>query len=126
MPVTALQHVNIRCADVERSRTFYRLLGLIDGDRPPFASMGYWMYAGAEPVVHLVQKKVGEAVLGPGTGELDHVALGAAGLATMRAELNRHGIAFREAVVPRDGSVQLFVPDPDGVTLELNFSGPNG
>jgi catechol 2,3-dioxygenase-like lactoylglutathione lyase family enzyme len=125
MPVTALQHVNIRCADVERSRAFYRLLGLIDGDRPPFASMGYWMYAGAEPVVHLVQKKVDEPALGPGTGELDHVALGAAGLAAMRDDLKRHGIAFREAVVPRDGSVQLFVPDPDGVTLELNFSGPD-
>ena len=126
MPVTALQHVNIRCADVERSRAFYRLLGLIDGDRPPFASIGYWMYAGVEPVIHLVQKKPGEATLGPGTGELDHVALGAAGLATMRAALEHHGVAFREAVVPRDGSVQLFVPDPDGVTLELNFSGPDG
>lgn len=126
MPVTALQHVNIRCTDVERSRDFYRLLGLIDGARPPFASMGYWMYAGAEPVVHLVQKKPGESVLGPGTGELDHVALAAVDLASMRDGLNRHGIAFRETTVPRDGSVQLFVSDPDGVTLELNFSGPNG
>jgi catechol 2,3-dioxygenase-like lactoylglutathione lyase family enzyme len=126
MPVTVLQHVNIRCADVERSRAFYRLLGLIDGDRPPFASMGYWMYAGAEPVVHLVQKKPGEATQGPGTGELDHIALGAAGLTAMREDLKNHGIAFREAIVPRDGSVQLFVPDPDGVTLELNFSGPDG
>ena len=125
MPVNALQHINIRSADVERSRAFYRLLGLTDGPRPPFASMGYWMYAGEDPVVHLVQKKPDEPVLGPGTGDLDHIALGAVGLAAMREELNRQGIAYREAVVPRDGSIQLFVPDPDGVTLELNFSGPD-
>jgi catechol 2,3-dioxygenase-like lactoylglutathione lyase family enzyme len=125
MPVTTLQHVNIRCANAGRSRDFYQLLGLTEGPRPPFASTGYWMYAGDEPIVHLVQKKPDEPVLGPGTGALDHVALGAVNLAAMREELNRRGIGFREAVVPRDGSVQLFVADPDGVTLELNFPGPD-
>ena len=125
MPVATLQHVNIRCADAGRSRDFYCLLGLKEGPRPPFASSGYWMYAGAEPIVHLVQKTPDEPVLGPGTGDLDHVALGAVNLSAMREALHRHGIAFREAVVPRDGSVQLFVPDPDGVTLELNFASPD-
>jgi len=125
MPVITLQHVNIRCTDAERSRDFYRLLGLTDGARPPFASQGYWMYAGPEPVVHLVQKEAGETTRGPDTGELDHVALGAEKLAAMRTLLSQRGIAFHERVVPRDGSVQLFVRDPDGVQLELNFTGPD-
>lgn len=83
------------------------------------------MYAGAEPVVHLVQKKPDEKQLGPGTGELDHVALGANDLKAMRALLTERAIIFHEAIVPRDGSVQLFVRDPDGVQLELNFLGPD-
>jgi hypothetical protein len=71
--------------------------------------------------VHLVQKKPGEKVLGPGTGDMDHVALGAEKLSTMRAMFQERGIAFQEAIVPRDGSVQLFISDPDGVPLEINF-----
>ena len=124
MPVRQLQHVNIRCNDVTRSRDFYQILGLTVGDRPPFASQGYWMYAGGTPIVHLVQKKLGEKVLGPGTGEMNHVALGAERLDAMRATLTHQGIAFQEAIVPRDGSVQLFISDPDGVPLELNFLSP--
>ena len=50
MAVDQLQHVNIRCADVHRSRDFYeQMLGLSEGERPPFASVGYWLdreYAG--------------------------------------------------------------------------------
>ena len=105
------------------------MLGLTVGDRPPFTSQGYWMYAGGAPVVHLVQIKSGEKVLGPGPGDmnhvgLNHVALGAEQLDAMRATLVHQGIAFQEAIVPRDGSVQLFLSDPDGVPLELNFPSP--
>lgn len=121
MPLIALQHLNIRCADIHRSRDFYAALGLREGERPPFASRGYWMYLNNEPVVHLVQKKPGEQIQGPGTGELDHVAFAADDLETFRAHLHQSSIPFREAIVPRDKSVQLFIKDPDGIQLELNF-----
>lgn len=125
MPVRQIQHVNIRCADAKASRDFYvELLGLAQGDRPPFASQGYWLYSGEVPVVHLVQKPAGEARKGPGTGELDHVAFEGVDLEAMRSALKARGHPFREAVVPRDGTVQLFVADPDGVLLELNFAAP--
>jgi catechol 2,3-dioxygenase-like lactoylglutathione lyase family enzyme len=117
-----LQHINIRCADVESSRRFYECLGLAVGSRPPFTSRGYWLYAGTIPVVHLVQRPNGEAVAGPGTGNLDHVAFEGKDLASTRRMLNSQGITFREALVPRDGVTQLFVADPDGITLELNFA----
>jgi catechol 2,3-dioxygenase-like lactoylglutathione lyase family enzyme len=123
MPVCRLQHINIRCADVAASRHFYvALLGLKEGPRPPFESQGYWLYLGDEPVVHLVQKRAGEAKLGPGTGDLDHIAFEGRDLEGMRQTLAAQGYQFREAVVPRDGVTQLFVADPDGVTLELNFA----
>ena len=59
----------------------------------------------------------------PGSGRLDHVAFRAVDLEATRHNLTAAGIPFREAVVPRDGTVQIFVHDPDGLTIELNFEG---
>jgi catechol 2,3-dioxygenase-like lactoylglutathione lyase family enzyme len=122
MPVEALQHINIRARDVERTRDFYvRILGLRVGDRPPFRSTGYWLYLGADPVIHLVQKTSDEPQSTADTGAIDHIAFRGVDLEGTRQALAREGIAFREAVVPRDNSIQLFVHDPDGVRIELNF-----
>jgi catechol 2,3-dioxygenase-like lactoylglutathione lyase family enzyme len=125
MAMGALQHINIRCADAQRSRDFYvNIMGLTEGPRPPFASRGFWLYLGPEPIVHLVQKPADEPVRGPGTGDLDHIAFEGVELDAFRSVLSKAGIAFREAVVPRDQTVQIFVLDPDGVQLELNFIDP--
>jgi len=121
MPVAAFQHVNTRSADVERTKDFYVRLGLRVGDRPPFASRGYWMYLGDHPVLHLVQRKDGETPL-DGSGNLDHVAFQATDLEGTRRLLAEAGLSFREAVVPRDHTVQIFVRDPDGIQVELNFA----
>jgi catechol 2,3-dioxygenase-like lactoylglutathione lyase family enzyme len=123
MPIRKLQHINIRCADAEKSKQFYAdLLGLKIGPRPPFASRGYWLYADEDPVVHLVEKRPGEKRLGPGTGDLDHVAFEGLDLAATRKTLQAGHYDFRETLVPRDNVTQLFVSDPDGIMLELNFA----
>lgn len=122
MPVDALQHINIRATDVERTRDFYvRVLGLRVGDRPPFTSTGYWLYLGTEPVIHLVQRTPEEQASAANTGAIDHIAFRGIDLDATRRALADEGFAFREASVPRDNSVQLFVRDPDGVSIELNF-----
>jgi catechol 2,3-dioxygenase-like lactoylglutathione lyase family enzyme len=122
MPLETLQHVNIRCADAAASRDFYvGVIGLTEGYRPPFNFPGHWLYLGDVAVIHLVQKPVGEPRRGPGSGEIDHVAFGGTDLDGMRARLQQSGLAFEEKVVPRDGIIQLFVRDPEGVRLELNF-----
>jgi catechol 2,3-dioxygenase-like lactoylglutathione lyase family enzyme len=120
MAVLAFQHVNTRSADVERTKDFYVRLGLRVGERPPFASKGYWLYLGDHPVVHLVQRKDGEAHL-EGSGNVDHVAFRAVDLEGTKRALTEAGLPFREALVPRDNTIQLFVRDPDGITVELNF-----
>jgi catechol 2,3-dioxygenase-like lactoylglutathione lyase family enzyme len=126
MAMGALQHINIRCADAQRSRDFYvDIMGLTEGPRPPFKSSGYWLYLGPEPIVHLVQKPADEPVLGPGTGDLDHIAFAGHELDAFKAVLTAAGLPFREAVVPRDQTIQIFVLDPDGVQLELNFPDPS-
>lgn len=126
MPIGALNHYTIYCVDLDATRAFYRdVLGLTDGDRPPLGFPGAWLYSAGQPTVHLVGPRENDATKPPRraqpTGQLDHIAFSATGLAEMRAKLKAHGIAFREMVIPRDGQTQLFFHDPDGVAVELNF-----
>lgn len=122
MPVAGFQHVNTRSTDVERTRDFYvRVLGFRVGDRPPFASRGYWLYLGDQPVLHLVQRPEGEPHH-TGGGNVDHIGFQAVDIDATRAALTAEGLPFREAIVPRDNSIQIFVRDPDGIQVELNFS----
>lgn len=121
MPVDALQHINLRSADVERSRDFYvEVIGLEVGPRPPIASVGYWLYLGDVPVIHLVQVSA-DATPRSGSGAVDHVAFHGVDFEATRGRFSASGLAFHEAVIPRDGTRQLFVHDPDGVKIELNF-----
>ena len=121
MPIDGFQHVNIRTMDLERAREFYvRALGLRVGDRPPFASVGYWLYLGDVPVVHLVQLAAGET-RDAGSGRVDHVAFHGIDLDGTREALTAAAIPFRETVVPRDQTVQIFIHDPDGLKIEINF-----
>jgi catechol 2,3-dioxygenase-like lactoylglutathione lyase family enzyme len=126
MPVEMLEHYTIRCASLERTRDFYRdVLGLTVGDRPKFPFKGYWLYLGGVPIVHLVDKTESETRdaphVGTDTAALDHIAFRGRDLAATRATLHAHGLSFREAGVPGARIQQIFVSDPDGILIELNF-----
>lgn len=129
MGVQALEHVTIRCAQRQRTRDFYvELLGLTEGERPDFPFRGHWLYLGGIPVIHLVEADDKGSAWGgePGaagsdTGPFDHVAFQGDDFDAMRARLAEAGMAFRERVVPGGGIKQLFVPDPEGVLVEINF-----
>jgi catechol 2,3-dioxygenase-like lactoylglutathione lyase family enzyme len=119
--VDELQHVNLRTADANRSRDFYvDVVGLKVGPRPPIASVGYWLYLGSVPVIHLVQRN-GDGLPQSGSGAVDHVAFHGVDFEGTRDRFSALGVTFREALIPRDGTRQLFVHDPDGVKIELNF-----
>lgn len=128
----SLDHYSIRTTELEPCRKFYRdCLGLREGPRPPFDFPGIWFYAGDVSVVHIVgvdptNQAATSDYLGSRTGVLrgggaiDHVAFAARGLAAMKARLQ--GLSFRERKVPSLGLIQLFLEDPNGVTIELNFA----
>jgi catechol 2,3-dioxygenase-like lactoylglutathione lyase family enzyme len=125
MAVDSLQHINLRSSDVERSREFFvEVVGLQVGPRPPLASVGYWLYLGEVPVIHLVQRPP-DSTYGCGTGAVDHIAFHGVDFEATRGRFSALGIPFREAVIPRDGTRQLFIHDPDDVKIELNFD-PDG
>lgn len=129
MGVLALEHVTIRCAQRQRTRDFYcDLIGLTEGARPDFPFRGHWLYLGGVPVIHLVEAADKGSAWGgePGsggtdTGPFDHVAFQGDDFDAMKARLTRAGTSFRERVVPGGGIKQLFVPDPEGVLVEINF-----
>jgi catechol 2,3-dioxygenase-like lactoylglutathione lyase family enzyme len=127
MPLLGLNHYTIRAYDLERTRAFYAdVLGLKEGHRPPLGFPGHWLYVGDVPTVHLMGDRGARdahhppRAVGP-TGLFDHIAFACTGLAEMRERLNRHGVKFEERVVPRDRQTQLFLFDPDGIAVELNY-----
>ena len=123
MRVEGIDHFNIRTHDLERLVAFYtQVLGLERGDRPPFASSGAWLYANGHPVLHV---SVAEAASSGDTMPLDHVAFAVTGLEATRQRLREAGLDFQEFDVPGRAMRQIFIHDPDGVALELNFADPS-
>jgi catechol 2,3-dioxygenase-like lactoylglutathione lyase family enzyme len=123
MSLTSLNHVTIRTEDLEGTRDFYQdVLGLVDGFRPDLGFPGYWLYCGKYPVVHLVPPANGEGGgSSPDTGNFDHVAFSIGDFEAMRERLRQHGITFREQAI-RDTTIrQIFLQDPNKITIELNF-----
>ncbi|MGY8997511.1 MAG: VOC family protein [Alphaproteobacteria bacterium] len=118
MAVHGVDHINICTANLDRCRAFYcGVLGFEEGYRPPFDSPGAWLYAGDAPLVHV---SVADT---PRTGEsaIDHVAFAVKGYDAMCTRLNEESIAFESYQVPDNPTRQIFVKDPDGVDVELNF-----
>lgn len=137
MQVTGLEHYLVRAKDIEQTKAFYvDMLGLKEGFREPFPFPGYWLYLGDVPCVHLVGTDMGDAgrtgylaenIDGrgadadamKGTGAIDHLGFRATGLSAYRQHFEKTAVNFRERVVGE--LTQLFVEDPNGITIELNF-----
>ena len=135
--ITGLEHFLVRANDIEATKDFYvDLLGLREGLREPFPFPGYWLYLGDVPCVHLVGTDMGDAgrqgylaenIEGRGadadkmvgTGAIDHLGFQATGLAPLRDKLQQQGVEFRERIVGK--LTQIFLEDPNGITIELNF-----
>lgn len=120
--VTGLDHVNIRTTDLAATKAFLcEVLGLEEGWRPPFPFPGAWLYAGDKDVVHLVEVK---APAEPSEGSaLDHFAFDISDYGEVLQRIEQTGFAFRATTTPGTSVRQIFVRDPNGVTVELNWKG---
>ncbi len=130
MTVKSLDHVNIQThAVAETARFFTDVLELRAGPVFPGADMAQvtWMYdAGDRPLVHITLPGMtfaddGDRPLRRDTGAINHVAFECSGHAAMIERLARLGIAARHRDIAQIGLKQVFVTDPNGVLLELNF-----
>ena len=141
--MTKLDHCNIRTFDLDATIAFYTdIVELKDGAFPGTRAMGAWLYdASDRPILHLIaidpndpEASLGRVrdrlgVLGgdldlesrSGTGVIDHIAFECDDYDMMKAKLEARGLVYTANDVPMIKLRQLFVNDPNGVTLELNF-----
>jgi catechol 2,3-dioxygenase-like lactoylglutathione lyase family enzyme len=134
MPLSHIEHFLVQSADMARTRDWYvRVLGLRVGPNPDFKFPVCWLYLGDKDVVHITEggaqvsenrrKYVGqESQATHGTGVLDHIAFRATGLGRMLEHLRAERVEFKQRQVSDQGLYQLFMLDPNGIKIELNFS----
>jgi catechol 2,3-dioxygenase-like lactoylglutathione lyase family enzyme len=128
--VNGLMHISLKSGDVPTTVSFYRdLLGMIEVDRPPFDFPGAWLACPPPANGILVHLYGGDTALDKngnvpvGSGAIDHVAIGAVGFHKMRDRLIASGKGWRQNIPPKTTIWQLFVNDPNGVLIELNYDG---
>ena len=136
MPITELNHFLLVSKNLERTKDFYcRVLGFELADRPDFGFPGYWLKANGEICVHLASQapnKVRDTFLlkkhpkgTKGSGQVDHIAFLARDAERVRDRIQKNKVemhyrSFPDAEPPL---FQIFLKDPDEVTIELNFLG---
>ena len=141
--IRQLDHYNVRTGKIDETVAFYtELLGLRDGPFPGDRKYGAWLYDTTDrPVLHLIainphdrgeayqriKQRLGdlagsedEFVLN-GSGAIDHVAFECADYDGMLSRIQSRGLKCSQSDVPSINLRQIFVKDPNGITLELNF-----
>lgn len=120
MAITGMNHFTVLTADLSRTLWFYvELLGLRLGPRPPLPFAGAWLYAGDQPVLHVID---GNAPPVGTRGALDHMAFSATDLTDVAERLESQGIPYDLKRQHGSGALQLFVVDPNGARVELIFN----
>ena len=128
--LTALEHCTIRTTKLSETRQFFEdVLGLQQGPRPPLRMPGFWLYLKEVPVIHLMEigKHYEQDPFGQileqeeGSGALDHIAFRAENLESFLQKLKEHQVEHRRASIPEIALEQVFIKDPNGIVLELNF-----
>jgi catechol 2,3-dioxygenase-like lactoylglutathione lyase family enzyme len=133
MPLSYLEHFLVQTEDMEKTRNWYvDVLGMRVGPNPDFKFPVCWLYIGEKDVIHITEggRNVSEnrrKYLGQqsdathGSGVVDHIAFRASGLKDIIAHLQSRGVDFRQRQVDDQGLYQLFMFDPNGIKIELNF-----
>ena len=135
MPLSHIEHFLVAADDIDATRDWYaRVLGLRSGPHPDFGFPVHWMYSGEVDLVHIgpsakkagdIQKKyLGRTSqdAGAGTGAIDHIAFRATGLRGILQHLKREKISFTQRRANGQALFQLFLFDPNGIKVELNYA----
>lgn len=130
MSVRGLDHVNIIAADLDETARFYEsVLGFKYGGRPSEMNFaGGWLYdENDRPIIHVMtfdpERHGDQDRRAMPTGSIDHVALACADFAGTVRRCEELGIPHRVNDRKYGDFRQVFVTDPNNVTLELNFAG---
>ncbi len=104
-------------------RDFYcDVIGLTEGFRPSFERFGFWLYIGDKDVLHLITPKEGDE-RSSRKSSFDHIAFKTANYEGVLQKLESLHIPFEEKPIPGMTAHQIFLRDPAGNRVELNFEG---
>ncbi|WP_242127388.1 VOC family protein [Sphingobium sp. Sx8-8] len=137
MTARLLEHYNIRTTRFEETVHFYTaVLGLKRGHYPGRILPGAWIYDEKDvPVVHiadmnpfdeeLLRKADAQTVGRPvttlhGSGAIDHIAFLAVDYVAFCRKLDEMSLVYKPRDV-QDGLRQIYIFDPNGILIELNF-----
>jgi catechol 2,3-dioxygenase-like lactoylglutathione lyase family enzyme len=134
MPLTELNHYLLVAKNLERTKDFYcNVLGMQLAERPDFGFPGYWLKVGEDICVHLASQeanKIRDQFLlkkhpkgTTGSGAVDHIAFLAKNPHEVRSRIQKKKIEMHYRSFPDAKLFQIFLRDPDDVTIELNFLG---
>jgi catechol 2,3-dioxygenase-like lactoylglutathione lyase family enzyme len=126
MAVTGINHINIEVTaeQLPKVKAFYEdVLGLKPGFRALSKRDGAWLYAQNTPVVHL---SVTEDWMNESDKiHFNHVAFACTGVAAFMSDLDKKQIKYdleQRSLADRE-MTQIFLYDPVGIKIELNFAG---
>jgi catechol 2,3-dioxygenase-like lactoylglutathione lyase family enzyme len=134
MAVTELNHYFVRASNLERTRDFYvNVLGFEIMPRPDFPFPGYWLGVNGKIQVHMGPAGIPNQELyylgtpknasAGNSGVIDHIAFLATEPEGFMKRFKEMGLAYRPRSFPESALYQLFIKDPDGLMIELNFWG---
>ena len=142
-----LEHYNLMTKKLRQTVDFYsKVLGLYEGFYPVELGPGAWLYDSTDtPVVHMqevvtpdrledrIKNTSGRIDDGAaaelefdglyGSGTIDHIAFSCEDIDGFRTRLGELGVPFGENLVVSAAVKQLFLRDPNGIVVELNFRG---
>ena len=132
MPLIELDHYFVRARDLERSRSFYcDALGFEIMPRPNFPFPGYWLGVNGKVQVHMGLDGIREETTyyfgtshhsaRDNAGVVDHIAFQGTDPDDHAQRLNDFGLPSRTRYFAEIQLFQIFVADPDGLMIELNF-----
>jgi catechol 2,3-dioxygenase-like lactoylglutathione lyase family enzyme len=134
MPMGALNHYFVRANNLEETKNFYcDVLGFEEMPRPNFPFPGYWLGAGGQITVHMGPHGIPNSELyylgtkptarTDQTGVVDHIAFLATEPKEFIERFKSMGMPYRPRFLSESSLYQLFVTDPNGLVIELNFWG---
>ena len=143
MPRITLNHYNLMTRNLDATVAFYTgVLGLRSGFYPGGLARGAWLYDSTDtPVLHTQEvdadnfaEFAARSKTRPGisdfpaaledlwgSGTLDHVAFQCDDIDGIRSRLQDQNVPYYETDIASMALRQIFVRDPNGILLELNF-----
>ncbi|EBA16092.1 hypothetical protein RSK20926_20240 [Roseobacter sp. SK209-2-6] len=118
-----LDHITIRTSNLPKARAFFLEVfpDLKERPRPKAIERvpGHWLYAGEEPIVHLISSFGGR--LDQGGEAWDHIGFRLDDYAGFRDRLERLQIPYAPMDIPELDERRLFFRTPGGPLIEAVF-----